>query len=138
MDRFSTDGGDTRLTLAQWWVLGYDTHSLIADSNQLFFVPSLEMRGAPANRAIRLAWTVNTTLPVTSTWRITYYSQTVASTVSFSNIVSPTRAFTLTGLTNYAWHTVTLNAMLSNSPFLTDTVRLMPTDQFVYLPVVIR
>jgi hypothetical protein len=36
MDRFSTDTGDTRLTLTQWQALGYDTHSLIAAPGQLF------------------------------------------------------------------------------------------------------
>jgi len=185
MDRFSTDGGDTRLTLAQWQALGYDQHSIIATPSQLFmnasaadyhlipgspaidkgtslndvpadlegnprpsgtahdigayeFIPSLELSGAPANRAIRLNWTVNITLPISSTWRITYYSQTVASTVSFSNIVSPTRAYTLTSLTNYFWYTVTLNAMQGTTPFLTDTVRVMPTNIFVYLPLVLK
>jgi len=41
-------------------------------------------------------------------------------------------------LTNYARYTVTLNAMLDTAPFLTDTVHIMPTDIFVYLPLVIR
>lgn len=36
MSRFSTDDGDTVLTLAQWQALGYDTHSLIATPAQLF------------------------------------------------------------------------------------------------------
>jgi parallel beta-helix repeat protein len=40
MDRFSADSGDTRLTLAQWQALGHDTHSLIADSSQLFVDPA--------------------------------------------------------------------------------------------------
>jgi hypothetical protein len=34
------------------------------------------------------------------------------------------------------WYTVTLNAMLNSTPFLTDTIELMPTDRFVYLPIV--
>jgi hypothetical protein len=36
MDRFSTDDGDTRITLAQWQALGYDAHSIIATPAQLF------------------------------------------------------------------------------------------------------
>ncbi len=39
IDQFSTDGGDTRITLAQWQALGYDTHSLIAAPAQLFVNP---------------------------------------------------------------------------------------------------
>jgi hypothetical protein len=185
MDRFSTDDGDTRLTLAQWRALGYDQHSIIATPGQLFvnastadyhltpdslaidkgtslldvttdleghprpsgiahdigayeFTPSLELAGVPANRAIHLTWAVNTTLPAASTWRIMYYSQTVASTVSFSSIVSPTRAYELNDLTNYAWYTITLNAMLDTTPLFTDTIKAMPTDRLVYLPAILK
>ena len=100
------------------------------------FVPSLTLSGVPGDRSLRLAWTVNTTLPPASAWRIGYYSQTVP--IVLSGIISPTRAYTLTGLANYTWYTITLNAMLNSAPFLTDTIRLMPTDRLVYLPIVIR
>lgn len=30
------------------------------------------------------------------------------------------------------------NAVLGSAPFLTDMVRAMPTDRFVYLPFVMR
>jgi len=183
MDRFSVDDGDTRLTLAQWQALGYDTHSIIATPTQLFvnasaadyhlkpgspaldkgtslldvttdlegkprpsgiaydigayeFQPALKLDGIPANQAIYLKWTVNVTPPVTSTWRITYYSQTVP--LAINNIVSPTRAYSLTSLTNYARYTVTLNAMLDMTPLYTDTIKLMPTDRFVYLPIMMK
>ena len=36
MSRFTTDGGDTILTLAQWQAMGQDLHSLIATPAQLF------------------------------------------------------------------------------------------------------
>jgi parallel beta-helix repeat protein len=39
MDRFSTDTGNTRLTLTAWQALGFDTHSLIATPDQLFVNP---------------------------------------------------------------------------------------------------
>ncbi len=102
------------------------------------FQPSLQLRGAPANRAIFLRWTVNTTLPVTSTWRISYSGPPGDQLSPITGIISPTRAYTLTGLTNYTWYTVTLNAMVGSTPFLTDTVRVMPTDIFVYLPIVLK
>ena len=99
----------------------------------------LVLSGAPADRAIYLNWQVRTVLSPTSTWRIEHYSQTVASTVVATNSLTNTaRAFTLTGLTNYAWYTVTLSAMLENTPVMSDTVRVMPTDRFVYLPLVLR
>ena len=98
----------------------------------------LVLHGAPADETIYLSWTVNTTLPVTSTWRLAYDGPTGDQPSPISNIISPTRAYTLTGLTNYHWYTVTLNAMLNSTPFLTDTVTVMPTDIFVYLPLVLR
>ena len=102
------------------------------------FVPSLVLQGRGADAMIHLAWTVNATLPTSSTWHITYGSQAGTAYLPITDIISPTRAYTLTGLTNYAWYTVTLNAMLDSVPILTDTVRVMPTDRFVYLPLVLR
>jgi hypothetical protein len=98
----------------------------------------LVLNGAPADQAIHLTWTVNTTLPVTSTWQIAYDGPPGDQPSPITSILSPTRAYTLTGLTNYTLYTVTLNGMLDSTPFLTDTVRVMPTDIFVHLPLVLR
>ena len=98
----------------------------------------LVLHGTPADETIRLTWTVNTALPVTSTWRLAYDGLSGDQPSPISGIISPTRAYTLTGLTNYAWYTVTLNAMVDETSWLSDTVRVMPTDRFVYLPVVMR
>jgi hypothetical protein len=102
------------------------------------FVPQLVLHGAPADQAIRLSWTVNTVLPATSTWRIDYRSQSGTLYTPVTGIISPTRAHTLTGLTNYIWYTVTLRAMVDSTSFLSDTIQTMPTGTFVYLPVVLR
>jgi hypothetical protein len=40
MDRFSTDDGDTRISLAAWQALGHDAHSIIATPAQLFVNPA--------------------------------------------------------------------------------------------------
>ncbi len=40
MDRFSIDGGDTRIGLDAWRALGYDTHSVIASPSALFVDPA--------------------------------------------------------------------------------------------------
>ncbi len=98
--------------------------------------PGLMLQGAPGDQMIRLTWTLSGTLPMTSTWRIAYYGQTVPITIN--NLISLTRAYTLTNLTNYAWYTITLNALLDSTPFLTDTLKLMPTDRLVYLPVIMK
>ena len=98
--------------------------------------PGLQLHGTPANQAIHLFWTISGTLPATTTWQIDYQSAAGSMYPPFTGILSPTRAYTLTDLTNYTWYTVTLNAMIDATPFLTDTVRVMPTDRFVYLPLV--
>jgi len=115
-------------------ILGH-TRSL-PDIGAVEFIPALVLQGSPANRAIHLSWTVNTILPVTSTWRIEYYSQTVASTVvATDSLTNTARAYTLPNLTNYVWYTVTLSI---NPAMLTDTARVMPTNRFVYLPLIMR
>jgi hypothetical protein len=52
MDRFSTDGGNTRVGLAAWQGLGYDLHSRIATPAQLFVSPGAKdfhlRAGSPA------------------------------------------------------------------------------------------
>jgi hypothetical protein len=102
------------------------------------FTPSLILNGTAANRTIRLAWSVNATLPVTSTWRIVYDGPTGDQPSPITSIISPTRAYTLTGLTNHVWYNVTLNAMLDSAPLLTDTVTVMPTNRLVYLPLMLK
>ena len=121
-------------TLNQGISLAYE--GAAPDLGAYEFLPAVMLMGSPANQSIYLHWTINITPPITSTWRIAYYSQTVPITIN--NIISPTRAYTLTSLTNYAWYTVTLNAMLDSTPFLTDSIVLMPTDRLVYLPLVQR
>jgi hypothetical protein len=119
---------------------GTFTDTFARNAVHIYKIPlsGLELQARPGNQRIDLNWSVNVTLPVTSTWRIDYGSQTGTAYLPITDIISPTRAYMLTGLTNYVWYTVTLNAMLDSTPFLTDTVHAMPTDRFVYLPLVLR
>jgi hypothetical protein len=107
------------------------------DIGAVEFVPALNLQAQPDDETLYLTWTVNTTLPATTTWLITYYTNPT-SPFTATNPLSTTRVYTLTGLSNYTPYTVTLEAMLSNTPFLTDTIRATPTDIFVYLPVVTK
>jgi hypothetical protein len=100
--------------------------------------PSLRLTGTPADQTIHLTWSVNGTLPITSTWRIDYDGPVGNETPPIIGILNDVRDHTLTGLTNYTFYTITLNAMLDSAPILTDTVTVMPTDIFVYLPILFR
>ena len=82
--------------------------------------------GEPAAEAIHLTWEATGALPVTCTWEITYDGLTGDQPSPITGIISPTRAYTLIGLTGNTWYTVTLNAVLDSTPLLTDTV-------FIYL-----
>jgi parallel beta-helix repeat protein len=103
------------------------------------FVPILNLSGTPGDRTIHLAWTINAILPSTVTWHIDYYTTTATAPFTATDPFSTTRAYTLTNhVTNYQWYTVTLHAMVDSASWLSDTVRVMPTDIFVYLPLVLR
>jgi hypothetical protein len=98
---------------------------------------TLLLGGAPMNRAIRLDWVYTSALPPSATWQITYTGPTGSQPSPVTGIPISTRTYTLTGLTNYSLYSVTLAAMLSGTVVVTsNTVGVMPTDRFVYLPFV--
>lgn len=182
MDRFTTDDGNTILTLAEWQALGYDQHSLIATAVNLFvdpaandyhlkagspaidhgsalsdvltdlegnprpagagydigayeLQPSLVLTGVAGNQTISLSWAVGTSLSLGTTWTISYTGPAGDQASPITGLAEATRSYMLTGLTNYAWYDITLTA---EGSALTDTIRLMPTDRAVYLPIVRR
>jgi hypothetical protein len=97
-----------------------------------------KLYGSPGDEMIYLDWTICDPLPHTAVWHVSYYSTTAASIVVAADSLTHTaREYDVVGLANYAWYTVTLNAV-DATPFLTATVRVMPTDIFVYLPQVLR
>jgi hypothetical protein len=101
-------------------------------------LPELVLAGTPADGIVYLNWAVNVTLPVSTTWRIDYDGPVGDQVPPITLVSEPARSYTLTGLTNYTWYTVTLNAVLTGTPFLTDTAAVMPTDITVYLPLLHR
>ena len=107
------------------------------DLGAVEFQPALTLSGHAGDQTIFLEWTVNTTLPVTSTWQIAYDNQQ-GDQGTIPNIPDPTRTYTLSNLTNYTSYTIVLNAMLDTTPILTDTVTVMPTDIFIHLPLVLK
>ena len=98
----------------------------------------LALRGAPADKTVHLTWEVKGTLPVTSTWEILYDGPAGDQPSPITGLPAPTRAFTLTGLTNYVQYAITLTSMVDSTPFLTGTVLAMPTDIFIHLPAVMK
>jgi hypothetical protein len=102
------------------------------------FTPALVLSAAPADQALHLSWTVNVTLPLTTTWQIVYQGPAGDQPSPIGELAAETRAFALTGLTNYTPYTITLSAMLEATAYLTDTLTVMPSDHRLYLPEVVR
>lgn len=102
------------------------------------FLPTLRLSGAPGNQTIYLSWELDTTLPPTATWQISYTGTPGNEPSPITDLDADLRTFTLTGLTNYEMYTITLEAIEGDTAVYTDTITLMPTDQFVYLPIVLR
>lgn len=98
------------------------------------FIPDLELGGTSADQVIYLNWSLDVTLPLTATWTILYDGPSGKPPSPITDLPEPTRVFTLTGLTNYVNYHVTLTAMLGSTPYLTNTITLMPTDNSIYLP----
>ena len=90
----------------------------------------------PADSKISLDWTVNAALPLTTTWQISYEGPAGDQASPITGLPAETRAFELSGLTNYTWYTVTLQAMLGEDIYLTDTLKSMPSDHLQFIPLV--
>ena len=106
--------------------------------------PTLRLTAIPRDHAIWLSWTEYEN-PALATYVITYTHGTGSSDASqgsspLPNIPSTTHAYALTDLTNYTFYTVTAAARDSSGGDLavSNSVRAMPTDIFVYLPVIAK
>jgi len=120
-------------TLNQGISLAYE--GAAPDLGAYEFAPQLELRGVSGDQTIYLGWTVNVTLPVTTTWTIEYEGPAGAPPSPIVDLAEPTRTYTLTNLSNYVGYTVTLT---TDPPLLTDTVTVMPTDRLVYMLLVFK
>jgi hypothetical protein len=97
----------------------------------------LELWGVPADQQIHLGWRVNNiTLPISTTWTVSYQGTAGDDISPITGIISTTRTYSLTGLTNYEWYTITLTGVVTDTEILSDTVMVMPTDLSLYLPLI--
>ncbi|WP_420629660.1 hypothetical protein [Candidatus Leptofilum sp.] len=108
------------------------------DIGAVEIIPQLQLFGSPNDQMIVLNWQVNTPVDPGTTWQISYSGPAGAQPSPITGLAAGTRSYTLTGLTNYTTYEVTLNAMVSGSPVLTDTISIMPTDLLIYLPLTTR
>ncbi len=104
----------------------------------------LTLSAWPGDAAAHLAWRLAGEEPALDSWAISATRRAEGSLLFplafITGLPTATRAYTLTGLVNYAWYTLVVEARdVSGSALLrSNAVGLMPTDLFVYLPLVLR
>jgi hypothetical protein len=97
------------------------------------YEPQVKLLGKSGDQTIYLSWTVNITLPTTTTWMIAYDGPAGSPPSPITGIAEHTRTYTLTDLTNYTWYTITLT---TDPPWLLDTITTIPTDHSIYIPAI--
>lgn len=134
----SVSAGKIRVAKA-FWVLMAQLAGWTPSGNNPPPPQPLDLHGRSADQAIHLSWQVNTAVPGAATWRIDYSGGPIGDQAPpINHLSNSTRHYILTGMPNYTWYTVTLNAMLDGSPILTDTANVMATDLLVFLPIVFK
>ncbi|MBL8093483.1 MAG: hypothetical protein JNL73_04895, partial [Anaerolineales bacterium] len=100
------------------------------------FTPALNVSAVPGDQTVALAWSLNATLPVTATWRITYTGPAATPASPVTGLASAIRSQSFSGATNYVPYAFTVNALLDDTPIFTGTVSSMPSNRLVRLPLV--
>jgi hypothetical protein len=100
------------------------------------FIPTLRLSGTPSNHTIQLNWEIDTRLPPTATWLIDYEGPVGNQPSPITGLAAATDSYALTGLENSTLYMVTLKAMVGDTAVYTDTLTAMPTDLFIYLPLI--
>jgi hypothetical protein len=102
------------------------------------FRPLLSLQARSMSASLRLDWQVNAGLPLTTTWSLAYDGPPGDQASPIEGLPYSTRSYTLSGLTDGAWYTLTLSAVQSQTVVLSDTLRAMPSAQRLALPVLMR
>jgi hypothetical protein len=108
------------------------------------YTPYVYLRATPGDRTVYLTWTEFED-PGLASYVITYTYGTGGSDASqgpspISNLLTTTHIYSLADVANYAFYTVTVGARDGSDAdlFVSNSVRVMPTDIFVYLPAIMK
>jgi hypothetical protein len=105
---------------------------------------TLYLTAAPRDRGIYLSWTLfSDPAPDSYVIRYTYGaggSDAQQGASPIQGISATTDSYSLTGVTNYVFYNVTVTAVDQSGASLavSNSVRVMPTDIYVYMPVIVK
>ncbi|MEM7332105.1 MAG: right-handed parallel beta-helix repeat-containing protein [Chloroflexota bacterium] len=102
------------------------------------FIPKLRLSGTSSDQLISLQWEIDDTLSTDITWKIESMSPLDSQPDIVDGLSEATRSYALNGLTNYEIYTITLYATENGVEIYSDTLSLMPTDEQLYLPIVLK
>ncbi len=100
------------------------------------FADQLSVAAMPGNGALHLNWAVTLAVPTDATWRIAYTGPAGDQASPITGLPTGTRTYSLTGLTNNAPYTITVNALVNGSAILTDTVTATPAERLIVLALI--
>lgn len=118
--------------------VNYDYKGLAADVGALEFVPRFDLNGSPGDKEIYLTWEISEVLPDTAVLQIQYSGPNGAPPSPITNIPTNISKYVLTDLQNYTTYEITLLALDKGEVLLTDTIQVMPTDIFSFLPFIAK
>ncbi len=95
----------------------------------------LNFSAQAADQMILLSWETDP-LPTDATWTLSFDGPSTAQSSPLTNLSPDMRTYDLIGLTNFTPYTLTLQAVISGSAVLTETVTARPTNIFIYLPAI--
>ncbi|MCP4417255.1 MAG: right-handed parallel beta-helix repeat-containing protein [Chloroflexi bacterium] len=118
--------------------VNYDYEGNAPDTGALEFVPIFDLVGIPGDRAVYLRWKITEDLPETAVLQLQYTGSQGTPPSPIDNIPLSVDEYVLTGLENYMFYEITLSAIDSGVPLLTDTISVMPTDIYSFMPIIVR
>ncbi|MEM7336318.1 MAG: fibronectin type III domain-containing protein [Chloroflexota bacterium] len=108
------------------------------DIGAVEFQATANLSGVTDDQTIALTWTVNTNLPSGATWTVSYSGTPGDQPSPITGLARNTRAYTLTGLTNYETYEVTVTAVDGAIELFSDTATFTPSDIKLSLPIIVR
>jgi hypothetical protein len=118
--------------------VNYDFEGPAADVGALEFVPKFDLYGSPGDTEIYLTWEISEELPETAVLEIQYVGPKGSPPSPITSIPQDTNQYVLTGMKNYTFYQITLLAVVDGEIILSDTIEVMPTDIFSFLPFIAK